>query len=72
MTDNFKISLKAARVNAGFTLEEVAKSLHRGKQTIHNWESGRTPIPGYELQRVCDLYGAPIDRIFLPEESSLT
>ena len=33
-----KIKLKAARVNAEMTQEDVAKALNRNKQTIVNWE----------------------------------
>ena len=35
--EKFKISLKAARVNANMTQEQVAKAVHRNKQTIVNW-----------------------------------
>ena len=34
-----KISLKAARVNAEMTQDDVARVLHRTKQTIVNWET---------------------------------
>lgn len=36
----FKISLAAARVNAGLTQDEVAKRMHVSKTTILNWEKG--------------------------------
>ena len=36
---DFKITLKAARVNASLTQEDVAKQLHKNKQTI---VTGRT------------------------------
>ena len=39
-----KIKLKAARVNAEMTQEDVSKALHRNKQTIVNWENGVTEI----------------------------
>ena len=42
--EKFKISLKAARVNANMTQEQVAKAVHRNKQTIVNWETGITDI----------------------------
>ena len=35
-----QITLAAARVNAGFTQEEVAKKMGISKQTIINWEKG--------------------------------
>ena len=35
-----KISLKAARVNAGLTQEQAARAIGKTKQTIVNWEAG--------------------------------
>lgn len=64
--DSLKISLRAARVNAGMTQEEVAKVVGKGKQTIVNWENGKTAIPAVELQKLCNLYKMPLDYIFLP------
>ena len=51
-----KISLKASRVNAGYTLREVAKILHRDKNTIMNWENKKTPIPRDDFDALCKLY----------------
>lgn len=39
-----KISLKAARINAGLTQEAVAAMLKKSKVTIINWEKGKTSI----------------------------
>ena len=61
-----KITLKAARVNAGFTQEEVARMMHRTKQTIVNWESGATEIKFHDLQRLSELYDMPIDFLNIP------
>ena len=40
--DHFKISIAAARVNAGKTQAQVAEALHVGKQTVVSWEKGKT------------------------------
>lgn len=48
------------------TQEEVAKMVGKGKQTIVNWENGKTAIPAVELQKLCKLYKMPLDYIFLP------
>lgn len=40
-----KISLKAARVNAGFSQDAMAKELGISKSTISRWEVGRLGIP---------------------------
>lgn len=61
-----KISLKAARVNANMTQEDVAKILHKGKQTILNWETGKTSIDAANLMMLCNLYKIHEDNIILP------
>lgn len=66
-----KISLKAARVNANLTQEYVAKQIHKGKQTITNWENGYTSIDTANFMALCSLYGVRPDNIFLPKCSNL-
>ena len=61
-----QISLKAARVNANMTQEDVAKELHKGKQTILNWETGKTTIDAAYLMALCRLYKISEDNIILP------
>lgn len=62
----FKISLAAARVNAGLTQKKVGELLHKGKQTIHNWENGKTKIDYGNLETLCRLYKIDRKYIFLP------
>ena len=40
--NELQISLAAARINAQLTQEDIAKKLGVGKQTIVNWEKGKT------------------------------
>lgn len=61
-----QISLKAARVNAGLTQEDVAKELHKGKQTVLNWETGKTTIDAANFAALCRLYKIDADNIILP------
>lgn len=61
-----KISLKAARVNAGLTQADVGKELGVSKQTISHWESGRNDVPAKSFLILCGLYGKTPDDIFLP------
>lgn len=63
------ITLKAARVNAGFTQREAAKLLGISKTTLASYEMYRT-IPGIDMaQKIAELYGLPVDGIiFLPED----
>lgn len=65
-----QITLAAARVNAGFTQEEVAKKMGISKQTIINWEKGKN-IPGIpEMEMMSKIYNMPQDYIFLPSYST--
>ena len=66
-----RITLAAARVNAGFTQEEAARRLHVGKQTLCNWENGKTEPKTSQAQELADLYDWPYDQIiFLPKKSN--
>jgi DNA-binding XRE family transcriptional regulator len=61
-----KVSLKAARVNRQLTQSEVAKILKKNKQTIVNWENGKTEIDKANFEMLCKLYNCKTDDIFLP------
>lgn len=61
-----KISLKAARVNAGLTQEAVAAMVKKSKVTIINWEKGKTSIDKGNFDALCRLYSVDEDNIFLP------
>lgn len=68
---NIRISLAAARVNAGMTQDDVAKELHVGKQTVVNWEKGKTEPKTSQARRLSELYGMPYDvLIFLPSRAN--
>lgn len=70
MSEVIQISLAAARVNAKLTQEEVANKMKIGKRTIINWEKG-VSIPSFsDLNMLSDIYGIPIDNIFLPKKST--
>ncbi len=70
MPKPIRISLAAARVNARLTQEEVAKRMKIGKRTIINWEKG-TVMPSFaDINLLSDIYGIPIDNIFLPQKST--
>lgn len=66
MSENLKITLAAARVNAGKTQEDIAKHMHVSKQTIVNWEKGKVIPKPAELSMMCNFYSFPVDNIFLP------
>jgi DNA-binding XRE family transcriptional regulator len=68
-----KISLRAARVNAGLTQEEVARCVKKSKNTIVSYEKGRS-MPDIETGKaLARLYGMSInDIIFLPNDCALS
>lgn len=59
----YKISLKAARVNANLTQEEVCNELGISKQTLINYETGRTSPPFDLVLKLCRLYKADVNAI---------
>lgn len=65
-----QISLAAARVNAKLTQEEVANKMKIGKRTIINWEKGVVMPSFSDLSMLSDIYGIPVDNIFLPQKST--
>jgi len=64
--DTLKITLKAARVNAGLTQKEVAEKLKISNQTVVNWEKGKNVPRMPELYALSQIYGVSVDNIFLP------
>jgi len=66
MTD-IKLSLAAARVNAGLTQDDVANSLGTSVQTILNWEKGRSEPTISQARALSKLYGVDMDVIFFDD-----
>ena len=64
MTGTLKISLRAARVNAGLTITEAAEKLNVNRSTIINWEKNRTYPTVEQMARLSTLYGISSDYIF--------
>ena len=62
--EKFQISLAAARVNAGLTQEEVAKSMNISKNTLVNWEKGKAEPTINQGRRLSELYNMPLEHIF--------
>ena len=58
---DFKISLKAARVNADMTQKEAAKLLNVDKSTIASWEKGKTQPKYNQAIKLSKIYGIPYD-----------
>nr|DAW94182.1 MAG TPA: helix-turn-helix domain protein [Bacteriophage sp.] len=70
LAEIIQISLAAARVNAKLTQEEVANMMQIGKRTVINWEKG-VAMPSFaDLNMLSNIYGIPVDNIFLPQKST--
>lgn len=64
-----KVSLRAARVNAGYLQSDVAEKLNIGLRTVQNWESGKTSPRADQMPAICALYNCTADDIiFLPND----
>ena len=62
------ISIKAARVNAGYTQEEVAKALKKSKNTIVSYEA-YTSSPDINVAiAMAKLFKMPVDNIIWDKE----
>jgi DNA-binding XRE family transcriptional regulator len=65
-----KITLKAARVNAGLSQKEAAKALDVCNKTLCAWETGKSCPAANKIDAICNLYGIAYDNInFLPNDS---
>ncbi|MDT2766515.1 helix-turn-helix transcriptional regulator [Lactococcus raffinolactis] len=60
-----KITLRAARTNAGYSAKEVGEKIGKHHQTILNYEKDSTDIPRGLLVELSNIYRYPIDFIFL-------
>lgn len=66
-----QMSLKAARVNAGFTSKEAAEAAGVHYQTLTKYEKDSSDIPFSLLDELSKLYQVPINNIFLGKEYEL-
>ncbi|HEN5961472.1 TPA: helix-turn-helix transcriptional regulator [Streptococcus agalactiae] len=62
-------TLKACRVNAGYTLRQVAKKVGKNFQTISKYEKDTTLIPFELLKDLSELYHVKLDDIFLGDST---
>ena len=68
-----RISLRAARVNAGFSQKEAAAILQISNKKLSNWENGDTFPSAKKIECLCDLYNVSYDDIiFLPKQFALS
>lgn len=65
-----KITMEAARVNAGYTQAELADRMGVSRATVIDWESGKREIKTAYLFMFCRLTGFSEDDILLPIKST--
>ena len=64
------ITLKAARVNKGYTQREAAVLIEVTEDTISNWERGKSFPNVPQLKKIEEVYGVTYnDLIFLHENN---
>lgn len=69
--DQIRITMAAARVNAGLTQSEMAQKLKVGKQTVNNWERGITEPKISQAKQFSEICGIPYDCIiFMPTKTN--
>ncbi len=54
------ITMRAARTNAGMTLEEAADKLRVSRYRLSRWENYVTDVPLYIAWQMAELYKIPI------------
>ena len=70
MSEEIKITLAAARVNAGLTQAEAAEKSGIKIDTIKNAELGKTDPRWSTVVALADLYGIPINHIIISKKSA--
>lgn len=59
----FKVSIKAARVNAGLNIVEAAEKLGVTKDTLSKYERGATNYSHEILNKMLEVYNVPFENI---------
>lgn len=61
-----KITLKAARTNAGLTQKELGKLINRSETTIVSWETGKTIPRMTDFDELCRVLNVNKNDLVLP------
>ncbi len=59
-----KITLKAARINAGYSKEQAAELIDITSRTLSNYENGKTKPDIETAYIIASIYGLNINNIF--------
>lgn len=64
-----KITLRAARVNAGLTLKEAAELFDIHHETLSKYEKDSTDITRSLIMKIEEIYKVPLENIFFGKQS---
>lgn len=64
-----KITLRAARVNRGFTLMDASKMFGINKDTLSKYEQDSTNVPRTFMMNIEQIYKIPVEHIFFGKQS---
>lgn len=59
----YKVSMKAARINADLTLAQAAEKFGVAIGTVKNWEAKKTFPNQPMIEKICEVYGIPYDML---------
>lgn len=59
-----KITLEAARINAGLTLKQAAEKIGVSVSTLHKWEQDSSSVKISDVQKIEQAYQYPTNFIF--------
>lgn len=62
-----RMTLAAARINAGLTQEEASKRIGVSRQTISYWETGQHGPTRRNLAKLCEVYQISAEFLNLKE-----
>lgn len=63
---SIKITLAAARVNAGLTQKQLAKKCGVSESSVFNWENGKSSPKLKHLPKLEKAYGISLDYVKIP------
>lgn len=58
-----KFTLKALRVNEGYSQKEASRLLGVSNKTLNFWEKGKAFPKQPMIEKICELYGVEYDQI---------
>ncbi len=66
-----KITMKAARVNAGLSQKKAAVALRVSNKTLSSWETGKSFPKVNQIEDICELYNVSYDDLIFLANNSL-